>query len=67
MQPIILDSNILVKLVVNEPGSSEVRKRIEALLEGGFNLYTVDLALPEALNALWKHAELEGIWMGVKL
>jgi len=32
LQSIILDSNILVKLVVNEPGSSEVRKYIEALL-----------------------------------
>ncbi|MEM2939887.1 MAG: type II toxin-antitoxin system VapC family toxin [Candidatus Bathyarchaeia archaeon] len=60
MQPIILDSNILVKLIVNEPGSSEVRKHIEALLEGGFNLSTIDLALPEALNALWKHAKLSG-------
>ncbi|MEM2170062.1 MAG: type II toxin-antitoxin system VapC family toxin [Candidatus Bathyarchaeia archaeon] len=56
----MLDSNILVKLVVNEPGSSEVREHMEALLEGGFNLCTVDLALPEALNALWKHVKLEG-------
>jgi len=57
MQLIILDSNILAKLVVNEPGSSEVRKHIEALLERSFNLCTVDLALPKALNALWKHAK----------
>ncbi|MEM2593501.1 MAG: type II toxin-antitoxin system VapC family toxin [Candidatus Bathyarchaeia archaeon] len=60
MQAVILDSNILVKLVINEPGSDEVRRRVEELLRGGFNLYTVDLALPEALNALWKHAKLNG-------
>ncbi|MBS7613186.1 type II toxin-antitoxin system VapC family toxin [Candidatus Bathyarchaeota archaeon] len=60
MQTVILDSNILVKLVANEPGSDEVRKHIEALLEGGSDLYTVDLALLEALNALWKHAKLSG-------
>ena len=38
MQPIVLDSNILVKLVVNEPGSSEVSEHVEALLEGGFRI-----------------------------
>lgn len=60
MQSVVLDSSILVKLVVNEPGSDEVRKRVKALLEEGFDLCTVDLALPEALNALWKHAKLRG-------
>lgn len=56
----VLDSSILVKLVVTEVGSKEARKLIKSLLGEGCSLYTVDLALAEGLNALWKHVKLHG-------
>lgn len=54
----VLDSNILVKLVVTEPGSEQARTTVTRFLERGCSLYTVDLALAESLNALWKHAKM---------
>jgi len=45
-----------VKLVVDEPGSKEARTTVKNLLRDGFSLYTVDIALAESLNAIWKHA-----------
>jgi len=53
-----LDSNILVKLVLAEPGSKEARKSIENFLRKGYSLYTVDIALAEGLNAIWKHVKI---------
>lgn len=53
-----MDSNILVKLVLAEPGSKEARKSIEKFLRKGYSLYTVDIALAEGLNAIWKHVKI---------
>jgi predicted nucleic acid-binding protein len=50
-----LDANVLVKLVMNEPGSKEARANVSDSLKKGFTLHTVDLALAESLNAIWKH------------
>ena len=55
---LILDSNILTKLVVNEPESKDARTTITSLLRKDCILYTVDIALAESLNAIWKHANI---------
>jgi predicted nucleic acid-binding protein len=47
-----------VKLVLSEPGSKEARASVTNYLKKGYTLYTVDLALAECLNVLWKHANL---------
>ena len=47
-----------MKLVVGEPGSGEARTRAGHLLRGGEELCTVDLALAETLNAIWKHVRI---------
>ena len=57
---LVLDSNILVKLVTSEAGSDEARKTVTASLRDGCTPHTVDAALAEALNALWKHAKIHG-------
>ena len=78
---LLLDSSILVKLVVNEKGSEDARETVKKYLREGYRLHTVDLALPEALNALWKHViihtdlsenqaehvieDLQRIWVGL--
>ena len=54
----ILDSNVLIKLIVNEPNSEKARRRIREVIEENFSLYTIDIALAESLNALWKHVKL---------
>ena len=41
---------------MDEPGSKEARKTVKSLLRDDFSLYTVDIALAECLNAVWKHA-----------
>jgi len=48
-----------VKLVTDEPGSREARKTIKRYLKDGYSLYTVDIALAESLNAIWKHARIQ--------
>jgi len=58
VQPLVLDSSILVKLVLAEPGSEKVRSRIGKALEEGCSLYAVDITLIEGLNAIWKHTKL---------
>ena len=55
---LILDSNILIKLVMGERGSKRARATITNLLKKGYTLYTVDIALAEGLNAIWKHANI---------
>jgi len=47
-----------VKLVVAEAGSEEARESVKALLREGFALCTVDTALAECLNAIWKHVKV---------
>ncbi|MGD6807190.1 MAG: type II toxin-antitoxin system VapC family toxin [Candidatus Bathyarchaeia archaeon] len=54
----ILDANIIIKLVLNEQNSKETRATIEGFLEKSYLLYTVDHALAECLNVIWKHATL---------
>ena len=43
---------------MTEPGSEEVRTSIRNFLEKGYSLYSVDIALAESLNALWKHVKV---------
>jgi predicted nucleic acid-binding protein len=53
---IVLDASFLVKLVLEEEGSRKARELARSWAGSGKALLTVDLALPEALNAIWKHA-----------
>ena len=41
---------------MDEPGSKEARTTVKSLLRDDFSLYTVDIALAECLNVVWKHA-----------
>lgn len=50
----VLDANILVKLVIEETHSKSV-ERIVKELSLKAPPYTVDIALSEDLNAIWKH------------
>jgi predicted nucleic acid-binding protein len=43
---------------MNEPGSKEARATVADVLKKGYTLHTVDLALAEGLNVVWKHANL---------
>ncbi|MCD6530303.1 type II toxin-antitoxin system VapC family toxin [Candidatus Bathyarchaeota archaeon] len=53
-----MDSNVLIKLIVNEPNSEKARRRVREVIEENFSLYIIDIALAESLNALWKHVKL---------
>lgn len=53
-----MDSSILVKLVITEPGSREAREQTKTLLGEGRVMCTVDIALAESLNAIWKHVRV---------
>jgi len=55
---LLLDTSIIVKLVIEEPGSQRARIRVKEALGQGHTLISVDEALPEALNALWKHVKI---------
>jgi len=55
---IVLDASALVKLVVEEPGSAETRRIVREALARGSSVNAPDIALAEALNALWKHGVL---------
>jgi len=52
---IILDASFLVKLVLEEECSSEAENVLKSLIEAGERISTIDIALSEVLNALWKH------------
>lgn len=52
---IVIDANTLVKLALEEPYSKEVREFIRNALSGEDEIATVDIALAESLNAIWKH------------
>ena len=54
----ILDSSFIVKLFVEEPGSELAEDYLDELLRSGEEVVTVDIALAECLNALWKHARI---------
>jgi predicted nucleic acid-binding protein len=43
---------------MNEPGSKEARATVASVLKKGYILYTVDLALTEGLNVIWKHMNI---------
>ncbi|MEM4971538.1 MAG: type II toxin-antitoxin system VapC family toxin [Sulfolobales archaeon] len=51
----MLDASFLVKLVLEERGSGEVRRLVRSWVRDREVMATIDLALPEALNAIWKH------------
>ena len=53
-----MDSNIIIKLILNEPGSKEAKSSVLNYLKKGYSLCTVDIALAECLNVIWKHANL---------
>jgi predicted nucleic acid-binding protein len=47
-----------VKLVVTEPDSKEAQMTVRDFLKRRFSLHTVDIALAESLNAIWKHTNV---------
>src|SRR4030065_2532022 len=51
----LLDANILVKLVTEEEGSKQAEDQIQKAFTSHIQLSTLDIALSEALNAIWKH------------
>jgi len=55
---IVLDASVLVKIVVEEPGSAEARRIVREALARESIISAPDIALAEALNALWKHRVL---------
>ena len=55
---IVLDASFLVKLVIEEQSSTESRSFLKKALSLGEEAATVDIALAEVLNALWKHVTL---------
>jgi predicted nucleic acid-binding protein len=40
---------------LNEPDSKEARNEVTGFLKKGYTLCTVDIALAECLNVIWKH------------
>ena len=57
---IVLDASFLVKLVLEEEDSGSARSLVGSWARRGEVLIAPDLALPEALNAVWKHASKIG-------
>jgi predicted nucleic acid-binding protein len=47
-----------VKLVVTEPDSKAAQMAVHDFLKRRFSLHTVDIALAESLNAVWKHTNV---------
>jgi predicted nucleic acid-binding protein len=43
---------------MNEPCSKEARASVANFLKKGYTLHTVDLALAEGLNVIWKHTNI---------
>jgi predicted nucleic acid-binding protein len=44
--------------VLTEPDSKEAQMTVHSFLKRRFNLHTVDVALAESLNAIWKHTNI---------
>ncbi len=57
---LVVDASALVKLVLEEEGSREARREFREAFIKGWEIHVPDIALPEALNALWKHHALLG-------
>ena len=55
---IVLDASFLVKLVLEEKGSDTAEKLFKDWVIRGEDIVTVDIALSESFNALWKHYTL---------
>ena len=47
-----------MKLVLNEADSKEARASLANALKRGYILHTVDIALAEGLNVIWKHTNV---------
>jgi predicted nucleic acid-binding protein len=47
-----------VKLVVTEPDSKEAQMAVQDCLQRRLSLHTMDTALAESLNAIWKHTNV---------
>ena len=52
---IVLDASFLIKLVLEEKGSDIAEKLFKDWIIRGEDIITVDTALSESFNALWKH------------
>ena len=69
---LVIDASALVKIVIEEHSSKEARREFKEALEKGWKIFAPDIALSEALNALWKHHVLlkdldeEGFWGAVE-
>jgi predicted nucleic acid-binding protein len=44
--------------VLTEPDSKEAQITVHSFLKRRFSLHTVDVALAESLNAIWKHTNI---------
>jgi len=55
---IVIDASFLIKLVLEEKGSDTAEKLFKDWIIGGEDIATVDIALSESFNALWKHYTL---------
>lgn len=44
-------------MVLEEQDSDEDRGAVEDFFEKGYSVYTIDFALAEASNVVWKHRE----------
>jgi len=44
--------------LLNDPDSKEARTEVTSFLKKGYTLCTVDVALVECLNVIWKHTNL---------
>lgn len=47
-----------MKLALNEANSKEARRAVNTYLEKDYALHTMDIALAESLNAVWKHTKI---------
>lgn len=50
-----MDASVVTKLVVRERDSAAAKTSIAEAIREETRLYTMDIALAESLNALWKH------------
>ena len=55
---IVLDASFIVKLVLEEKGSDIAENLFSDWINSGEDIVTVDIALSESFNALWKHYSL---------
>lgn len=55
----IVDASALVKLILEETDSDKARKIISDALKEGEDIMVPDIALSEALNAMWKESHKE--------